>query len=98
MRRPLALIPIFGLTILLAAVPVVAVGGSQGPQAGASDDFDRTFLHQMVMHHMMAVMMAEPVATGAVHEEVRSLAGDIILGQSAEIARMQGWLAAWYRL
>ena len=97
MRRPLILIPILALSLLLTALPTMAVSGSQGQREGAGNqDFDRAFLHEMVMHHMMAVMMAQPVAAGATHEEVRRLATDVISGQSAEIARMQAWLTDWY--
>lgn len=62
----------------------------------SGDAFDQAFLQQMIMHHAMAVMMAEPVVHGAVHPEVANLAADIITAQTNEITEMRGWLKDWY--
>lgn len=62
----------------------------------SGDAFDQAFLAQMIMHHAMAVMMAEPVVQGAVHPEVANLATDIITAQTNEIVEMRGWLKDWY--
>jgi uncharacterized protein (DUF305 family) len=62
----------------------------------AGDAFDQAFLEQMIMHHAMAVMMAEHVVQGAVHPEVGNLAANIISAQTNEIAEMRGWLKDWY--
>jgi len=95
-RKPSILIPTLALTLLMALLPGVTLGRSQSPGPASAQDFDQTFLHQMIMHHMMAVVMAQPVASGAVHGELASLAGDVITTQSAEITRMQSWSNAWY--
>lgn len=64
----------------------------------SGDRLDRTFLEDMVRHHMAAVMMAQHLlASGLVeHDEVGALARDIRADQSAEIRRMHRWLADWF--
>jgi uncharacterized protein (DUF305 family) len=61
----------------LALVAVVAAGrtapttAQPGPMHGGApaqrtgDEFDRTWLQEMIMHHAMAVMMAQPVVERA---------------------------------
>lgn len=69
--------------------------------AGLSGDrLDRTFLEDMVGHHMAAVMSSQHVlASGLVdHEEVAVLARDIRDDQRAEILRMRAWLRDWFGL
>lgn len=62
----------------------------------SGDAFDQAWLHQMIMHHAMGVMMARPAAAKAPHEDLRSLAGDIVRDQAREIEQMRGWLRDWY--
>lgn len=64
----------------------------------SGDRLDRTFLEDMVGHHMAAVMMSQHLlASGLVdHDEVADLAADIRDDQHAEILRMRGWLRAWF--
>ena len=95
-RESSILILTLALTLLMALLPGVALGRSQIPGPASAQDFDQTFLHQMIMHHVMAVVMAQPVAVGALHGELASLAGDVITTQSAEITSMQSWSSAWY--
>jgi uncharacterized protein (DUF305 family) len=54
-------------------------------------ELDRTFLSEMVRHHMVAVMMSHRLLRGggAVHSEVASLAQDVVRVQTAEIAWMR---------
>lgn len=99
---------LIGLTLAPAIGAVAAfVGLNRRPTALAQmgpaplaqlsgDAFDRAWLHQMVMHHAMAVMMAQPVAANAPHEELRALADAIIADQTREIDQMRGWLREWY--
>lgn len=54
-----------------------------------SPNVDQEFLRQMTRHHQMATMMAGMVVNTATHPETRSLAQDIVKGQTAEIAQMQ---------
>jgi uncharacterized protein (DUF305 family) len=60
--------------------------------------FDRAFLEGMIMHHRMAVQMADALLERDLveHEEVGTLAEEIRRSQEAEIREMQGWLEAWY--
>ena len=62
------------------------------------DALDRTFLDDMVRHHMMAVMMSQHVRSGrgATHEQVADLARTIIVEQRAEIVTMRRWLVEWF--
>lgn len=52
-------------------------------------DLDLAFLHDMTMHHMGAIMMAQTVLPLAEHEEIEVLANAIIVNQSAEIQVMR---------
>ncbi|MDX2244008.1 MAG: DUF305 domain-containing protein [Leptolyngbyaceae cyanobacterium bins.302] len=54
-----------------------------------ASNVDQEFLRQMTRHHQMATMMAGMVVDTATHPETRSLAQDIVKGQTAEIAQMQ---------
>jgi uncharacterized protein (DUF305 family) len=62
----------------------------------SGDEFDKQFLMMMRMHHMSALDMAELVPTRATHEELKTLAQNIITSQRAEIAQFEGWLMSWY--
>ncbi len=63
----------------------------------SGDELDRTFLTEMVHHHMMAVMMSRHlVRAGLVrHPAVAGLAESVIREQSAEIRLMRQWLLQW---
>jgi uncharacterized protein (DUF305 family) len=62
------------------------------------DDVDRTFLEDMIPHHMMAVMMSQQLITRglAVHREVNPFAATIRDTQHAEIRMMSLWLRQWF--
>lgn len=64
----------------------------------SGDAFDKAFLAGMVSHHRMAVEMADTVLNRdlAEHDEVRTLAAEVVETQETEIRTMQGWLKAWY--
>ena len=49
----------------------------------------------MVPHHQLAIDMAALAESHGASEGVRQLAGSIRAAQQQQIARMQGWLAAW---
>lgn len=59
-------------------------------------EFDREFLEQMIVHHEMAVMMAQMLENGTERDEMRVLADGIITSQTQEIEMMRSWLEAWY--
>jgi len=56
------------------------------------------FLSQMVPHHQSALDAAKLVPDRAAHQELKDLAKSITESQSAEIDKMNGWLASWYGL
>lgn len=60
------------------------------------DALDEAFLKSMIVHHEGAVMMAEEIMKSTKRQELRTMAEDIITGQSAEIAQMRQWLKDWY--
>jgi uncharacterized protein (DUF305 family) len=66
--------------------------------AGLSGDaLDRTFLQEMIGHHMVAVMMSQRLLRhGTDHAPVAVLARSIRDEQAAEIAQMRRWLARWF--
>lgn len=69
------------------------------PTAGLSADrADQAFLEDMIMHHRMAVMMANQIVQGrlSTRPELLMLAEAIISTQNAEIERMETWLFEWY--
>lgn len=64
----------------------------------SGDRLDRTFLEDMIPHHMMAVMLSQQLLVRGVadHDEVNALAVSIRDEQHAEIFWMQRRLAAWF--
>lgn len=59
------------------------------------DDFDRAFLEGMIEHHQGAVDMANEAKKSAKHEEIKSMADDIIQTQTKEITDMKEWKTNW---
>ena len=87
--------------ILSVCVLAVALGASIMSAAPASakeprSNAERAFLADMIGHHEMAVSMAEMAKEKATHQELKTLADDIIRTQTAEMKRMRSWLRSWY--
>ncbi len=59
------------------------------------DDFDRLFLDHMIPHHEDAVDVAKLAEKQAGHEEIRSMAKDIVDSQQKEIEQMKQWRTDW---
>ena len=59
------------------------------------DDFDKTFISEMIDHHQGAIDMAKLAQQYALHNEIKSLAGDIISAQTTEINMMKQWQNSW---
>jgi uncharacterized protein (DUF305 family) len=57
------------------------------------DGFDKLFLQLMIAHHQGALTMAQEVQTAGLDVRVQEIADGIIVEQTDEIQRMQGWLA-----
>jgi uncharacterized protein (DUF305 family) len=55
----------------------------------SGEDLDQTFLNDMIMHHLMAMMMAHSVQPYIEHEEMKVLTKAISESQSKEIQTMQ---------
>jgi len=69
------------------------------PTAGLSPDrADRAWLEDMIMHHRMAIMMADSVLRGGFESRPGTveLARAIVAAQNAEIEIMEKWLFEWY--
>lgn len=64
----------------------------------SGNQLDRTFLQDMIGHHMAAVMMSQQLLVRglAEHPEVNRLAVTIRNDQHAEIFQMMRWLRTWY--
>ncbi len=67
-----------------------------GLQGKTGDEFDKTFLSEMIMHHQGAVMMAQAALQYAKHQEIKDMAQAIISAQTSEINQMQMWGKSWY--
>lgn len=85
-----------------AAGPAGSPSGAPGPSTppgasqAAASDFDQAFIDMMVPHHRSASEMAELAQDRAEHQELQTLAGEIIEAQEAEIAQMKEWREAWF--
>lgn len=67
--------------------------GSLKGKTGAA--FDKTFLSEMIVHHQGAIEMAELAKKNAEHEEIKTLAEQIITAQTQEIEQMKQWQKEW---
>lgn len=67
-------------------------------QNARGDEFDRLFLQMMHDHHRGAIAMAELVPDRATHQELKTLAQNIMTSQEAEILQMMDWAMTWYNL
>ena len=59
------------------------------------EDYDRTFMANMIVHHQGAVDMAKLALTNAKHQELKDMANAIIAAQTKEITDMQTWQSNW---
>lgn len=59
------------------------------------DEFDKTFITNMITHHEGAVNMAKLSAKQAKHDEIKKLSADIITAQEKEISEMKQWEMEW---
>jgi uncharacterized protein (DUF305 family) len=61
-------------------------------EALSGAELDKVFLTDMVMHHRMAIMMAQSVDAHIEHDEMKTLSQNIKTTQSVEIETMQNLL------
>lgn len=59
------------------------------------DEFDKAFLSEMIDHHQGAIDMASRAKTSAKHQEIKTMAEEIISAQSREIEMMKQWQTSW---
>lgn len=59
------------------------------------DAFDEAYIADMLAHHEGALNMAESAGAFAVHDEIRTLAGNIIQTQGTEVMKMRTWQKEW---
>lgn len=73
-----------------------AMGSMNDALIGASaEEFDKTFLEQMIVHHEGAIDMAELALERATRDEIKLMSEDIISTQSKEIDAMKKWQSEW---
>lgn len=58
-------------------------------------DFDLAFIDMMTAHHAGAVLMAKEALQKSEKAEIKTLAGQVIKAQEAEIKMMADWKAKW---
>ena len=68
---------------------------SQELTGKSGDEFDRAFISMMIEHHQDAVDMAKQAQTNAKHDEIKTLANEIITAQNREIDQMKDWQKQW---
>lgn len=61
----------------------------------SGDEFDKTFIEMMTVHHEGAIAMAELIPSRAKHDEIKTLGQAIIAAQTKEIAEMKQWQMDW---
>lgn len=95
---------VFMVAVTVGWTPTAAQPDPMGPVAPvgqpldqlSGEAFDQAFLRELIMHHAMAVMMAQPVVANGQRQELRDLAAMIIADQTREITQMRAWLMEWY--
>ncbi|QNN51858.1 DUF305 domain-containing protein [Nocardioides mesophilus] len=68
-------------------------GSGRMPGPGATSEFD--YLAEMIAHHREAVAAAGELERSD-RPQMRAFGRRIVADQSAQITRMEGWLARWY--
>lgn len=61
-----------------------------------SGNIDRNFIEQMIPHHEDAIVMAQLASQKAEHEQIKTLAANIITNQSSENDLMKTYYKKWF--
>lgn len=61
-----------------------------------NSNIDAHFIEQMIPHHEDAITMAKLAIEKSQHQEIKTLAQNIISSQSSEIEQMKNWYKDWY--
>ncbi len=72
-------------------------GTATGLSGKFGNDFDKAFLDEMIVHHEMAVEMANLALKEAQHQELKDLSNAIISSQDKEINQMKSWRSLWFK-
>lgn len=59
------------------------------------EDYDKSFISNMIVHHEGAVEMAKLSNVNAKHDEIKELSNAIMTAQEKEIAEMKQWQKDW---
>ena len=59
------------------------------------DAFDEAYIADMLAHHEGALNMSEQAMAVTAHEEIRTLASNIVQSQGAELVQMRTWQKEW---
>jgi uncharacterized protein (DUF305 family) len=92
------------LALTAAIGPIAPTQAQTGPMMGppldqlSGDEFDKALLAQLVVRDATAVMLAQPAATKAGHQETRDLAQAVVADQTKEIDQLRAWARDWYGL
>lgn len=62
----------------------------------STTQIDAHFIEQMIPHHEDAITMAKLALENGQHQEIKTLAQNIISSQSSEIEQMKNWYKNWY--
>ncbi|GAA2296959.1 hypothetical protein GCM10010149_51800 [Nonomuraea roseoviolacea subsp. roseoviolacea] len=74
------------------APPAAAAGAAA---EGGHAESDVTFSQEMIAHHRMTIMLAEPAVERGGSAYVRDLARELIDGEKKDITQMTSWLRSW---
>jgi uncharacterized protein (DUF305 family) len=106
-RAPSPVLTIFVMAAILLTASSLAIPTSAATQAQAQGDIERLtgltgqqfevqWLSMMIEHHEGAIDMSQLAADRASHQEVKTIAQNIIRDQDREVAEMTSWLKQWY--
>jgi uncharacterized protein (DUF305 family) len=59
-------------------------------------EFEIRFLEEFPRHHKTVIQQSQPLATNAVHEEVRQMAANIIRNQTQGAIQLVTWKCVWH--
>lgn len=62
----------------------------------SGQQFEVEWISMMIQHHQGAIEMAQLAETRAKHQEIKTVAQNIIRDQTTEIGEMTMWLKQWY--
>lgn len=85
----------FDMPVLMGLVPPMEER-MMALESKTGADFDVEFMSAMAEHHSQAVIMAGAVLAAGHHEDLYTLAENVVISQGLEIRQMDEWLDQWY--